>query len=492
MTAHTSGHVTGDGDSVIVTSATSIFGPAYRRLTIGIVALIFLIAFEAMAVATAMPVAVRDLDGLAWYAWSFSGFMVATLFATIVSGVVCDRWGPVPALLAGPALFLTGLIVAGLAGGMAVFVLGRMFQGLGGGLIIVAVYVTVARRYPEPIRPRIFSAMASAWVLPAIVGPFVAGALAEHLSWRLVFAGLAPIVVVPAVLVLHGARTRGQDDEPDAADAFDAPDEGNAPGEGEAPASGGGAPRLRGRTRILGGLAAATGVGLLQFSGQEPRLANLPVAVAGLALVVVALPRLLPAGALRFARGIPAVVSMRGLLMGAFMGAEVFVPLMLVEHRELTPTLAGLALTGAALSWASASWWQGRPRFATPRHRVVALAALLVATGIGLVLLTLAETPAWLAAVGWLVAGAGMGLAVPSLSVLLFRYSSRADQGFNASALQLSDSFGVVTMVGLGGVLFAVLHESMSAVRTFGAIYVLMILLALLASWLANRLRAPE
>lgn len=42
---------------------------------------------------------------------------------------------------------------------------------------------------------------------------------------------------------------------------------------------------------------------------------------------------------------------MRGVVAGAFMGTEAFVPLMLVEHRELSASRAGLVLTVSAVGW---------------------------------------------------------------------------------------------------------------------------------------------
>ena len=53
-----------------------------RALTIGLCATVVAIAFETIAVATAMPVAANDLDGLTYYAWAFSLFLIGMLFAT--------------------------------------------------------------------------------------------------------------------------------------------------------------------------------------------------------------------------------------------------------------------------------------------------------------------------------------------------------------------------------------------------------------------------
>lgn len=53
----------------------SPLGPGFRPLTLGVCALILGIAFEFMAVATALPVAARELGGLGLYPWALTGFL---------------------------------------------------------------------------------------------------------------------------------------------------------------------------------------------------------------------------------------------------------------------------------------------------------------------------------------------------------------------------------------------------------------------------------
>jgi MFS family permease len=212
--------------------------------------------------------------------------------------------------------------------------------------------------------------------------------------------------------------------------------------------------------------------------------------VVGVVLLVVALPRVLPAGAVRLARGLPTVVVMRGVLAGAFFGAETFVPLMLVEHRGLTPTLAGVSLTGGALGWATGSWWQGRPTMRTPRDRVIVAAAGLVTVGLLLVTATVfAVVPVWFVAVGWTVAGTGMGAAFSSIAVLLFELSPRAEQGANSAAVQLSDGLGSVAAIGIAGVAYAALRPAASGTVLFGSVFVLMVLIAVAGVAAAGRVR---
>ncbi len=432
-----------------------------RQLIFGIVAVILLIAFEAMAVATAMPRAVSELHGLPFYAWAFSGYVVASLFAMVVAGEACDATGPRLPLLGGIALFTVGLVVAGTARDMGVFVFARGLQGLGGGAVIVAIYVVVARAYDESLRPRVFAVMSSAWVLPSIVGPALAGFVADRFSWRWVFLAV-PVLVIPAMLVMWRAL----------------------------PALDGGQPTTRvGRKRAA--LLVAVGVACLQYAGQRLDLLGLVLLLVGVSLLVPGLPRLLPAGTMRLARGLPTVIAMRGVLAGAFFGAETFVPLMLVSQRHLSATAAGLALTGGALGWSAGSWFQGRPTRTVPRDRLVRVGCLLVALAIGgIALVLLPSVPPSVALLAWTVGGAGMGVSMASVAVLMLELSPVADQGANSAALQVSDALFSVVFIGLAGAIYAAATRHPGP-RTwaFATIDAVMIVLALAGAAVASRIR---
>jgi len=383
----------------------------------------------------------------------------------VVSGEVSDRRGPVQPFVVSLVLFVIGLVVAGLATSMGMFVAGRALQGVGAGLNIVALYVVVGRLYPDSLRPRLFSVMASAWVIPAIVGPSVAGVVADELSWRWVFLAVPPLVLPAVALMLP--RLHGL---------------GAAPGVEAV------------RSRTLPALAVAGGVASLQYAGQRLDTLSWALAPVGIALLVVGLPRLMPVGIFRARRGLPTAVLMRGVLAGAFFGAETFVPLMLVEERGLATALAGLTLTAGAVSWSIGSWIQGRPGVTTPRHVLVQRGTALVAVGVGGVSLGLwSALPPAVAGVGWAIGGLGMGLAMSSTSVVVLALSPVAEQGLNSAALQLSDALGTILFVGVGGALFAGLHtENGSNTAAFLTIYLVMASLAAVGVTLAGRIAVPN
>ncbi|WP_235778772.1 MFS transporter [Sinomonas notoginsengisoli] len=413
----------------------------YRGLVIGLLAIVTCSAFEAMAVTTAMPVVAADLGGQRAYGLAFSLFLTASLAATAAAGPWCDRSGPRPSLLTGLVLMTGGLVLAGGAWDFSVFTIGRMVSGAGTGLMIVPLYVIIGQTLPSALQPVLFSWFSAAWVVPSLVGPYVSGLLAQHASWRWVFFGVAPIVVVAVGLTWPRVRGLGAPDEV-------------ALGRGE------------GRRRALLGVILAGGVAGAQWAVQSwadpgtavtiPPAALAAVVLAGIAGVVATAPRLMPPGVARVARGLPAVMVVRALLTLAFFGAEAFIPLILVDAYGLEPSVAGLALTGGAVGWTIGSFAQARGWL--PKPAFLVLGSVILTVGLGSIAATVAAgvTP-WLLAASWFLAGTGMGLSVTTTSVLVLDYSDAATRGRNSASLQMADMLGGVIGTAGAGTLYSLL-----------------------------------
>ncbi|MFF7040144.1 MFS transporter [Streptomyces massasporeus] len=511
-----------------------VLGAAYRALSVGIVSVVLLIAFEATAVGTAMPVAARELDGVSLYAFAFSGYFTTSLFGMVLSGQWSDRRGPLGPLTTGIASFGAGLLLSGTAGTMWVFILGRAVQGFGGGLVIVALYVVVGRAYPERLRPAIMAAFAASWVLPSIVGPLAAGTVTEQLGWRWVFVGIPVLVVFPLALALPQIRRRASGPArhtaaesaaaqgadlpvpaertavadrpvtPDPAGTTDRPappaDVNPSAPSADRPVPPADPPATFDRRRIRLALGISLGAGLLQYAAQDLRPLSLLPGAVGVALLVPAVLGLLPRGTYRAARGLPSVVLLRGVAAGSFIAAESFVPLMLVTQRGLSPTLAGFSLAAGGGTWALGSWVQSRSRVEPYRERLTTVGMLLVAAAVAAAPSVLIESvPVWTLAVAWAFGCFGMGLVISSTSVLLLKLSAPEEAGTNSAALQISDGLSNVVLLSAGGAAFAALgggavshtatHTSGSHPAAFTAVFLPMAAVALVGAWVSTRLR---
>ncbi|MEX1078999.1 MAG: MFS transporter [Homoserinimonas sp.] len=420
-----------------------LFSRDYLWITLGSCALVFLGAFESLAVTTVMPVVSADLDGAGLYALAFAGPLATGVIGMVVAGNWCDRVGPITPLYTSAMLFVVGLLIAGTAALMPVLVAGRLVQGLGAGAINVALYVVVARVYPARLHPQIFAGFAAAWVIPSLIGPFAAGVVTELFSWHWVFLGVVGLVVIAAGMVWPAIRGLSGRDSDDAAPWSFGP---------------------IGWSVLAAG--AVLGLGLL---AEVDGLGGVLVG-AGIIIVLVAVRPLLPTGTLRSLRGLPSVILLRGLAGAAFLGAEVYLPYLLVDRYEFAPSLAGLALTLGALAWAGASWLQGRlPVRLTHRMSTVIGASLVLASILLAGLTALLTLSPAVAIIGWGLGGGGMGLMYPRLSVMTLAFSSKANQGFNSSALSISDSLGAALALAITGIVFtSIAATGLSFAAVFG------------------------
>src|SRR3984957_2086214 len=101
--------------------AGGIWAPGRRPLTVGLVLAVTFVAFEALAVATILPVVGRHLGDLRLYGWVFSAFLLASLIGIVVAGTLADRAPLGRPMLAGLALFTLGLVIGGSAPDMGGF-----------------------------------------------------------------------------------------------------------------------------------------------------------------------------------------------------------------------------------------------------------------------------------------------------------------------------------------------------------------------------------
>lgn len=448
----------------------SIFAPALRATSVGLLILITLLAFEAMAVSAALPTAARAVGGLSGFGWAFTGFLVANVVGMVAAGQLTGSRGPRTPLVAGLGCFLGGLVLAGSATTMVQLVAGRVVQGLGGGLIIVAIYVVIGQAFPERLRPSVFAATSSAWVLPALLGPGASGALAEHASWRWVFLGLVPFVVVGGVLLVPVLRSL------------------HAPAERS---------RLAVPRRLVRALGVAAGIAALEQAGQHPSAQSAALGIAGLGALAWGIRPLLPPGTLRVRRGVAAPIAMRGLLAGAFFGIEAVVPLSLSVQHGYSPTLAGLPLTCAGFSWSFGSWVQSRvDDSAGPAARIALIRTgylLVAAAAVLMALAAVPDLPGWLAFVAWLLGGMGAGFTMSSVGVLMLKYTTDADRGADSAALQLSDATASALTTGIAGVFIAAASRAaISHTTGFVVLDVLMCGVALVGAAVAGRARPAD
>lgn len=396
------------------------------------VTFISLVAFETMAVATAMPFIADILHGKSLYALAAGVTLATQLMTTALAGPWCDAKGPKPCFFTGAALASAGLTIATFAPTMEWVVAGRAIQGLGSGLLIVPLYVLIGNYVAPERQPRFFGAFAAAWVLPSLVGPLFAGFLVEHASWRWVF-GITPLlfaILVPVAFVVM-KRIALEDKH------FE----------------------LHVGTTVWFAMATGLGIALLQVVSANQTgydWHSYALMALGMCVAIIFAIRILPDGTFVAKPGVPAIVLLRGLMNGTLLAVETYLPLMLKEVHGWTATEAGMILTSSSVFWAIGSWIQGRITAPHHRRRIPTIALIAQASG---TLLTLSAVSPHISGlfviIGWAVAGLGLGLAYPALTVKALSVTKPERHGEVSAALQLADTIGASLLIAVAGILYA-------------------------------------
>jgi len=424
----------------------------FRALTVGAVLAVSVVAFEALALTTVAPTIARDLGGVGLYAWIFSAFLLSQMVGAVAAGQQADRRGFTRPFLAALALLAAGLLVGALSPNMVFLIFGRALQGLGGGALVACVYAIINAGYPDNLRPRMMAMFSSAFILPALVGPAIAGFVAEQITWRAIFYGFLPFLAVVGFLTVPAFGSLTAPAKREDADGLQQP--------GRLPS----ALLLAAGTGLsLAGLKMAAGESLsLLGLKTHPALVGLPLAAVGLVAAVIALRNVLPEGALVARQGLSATVAAKGLMAAAYFYTEAYLVLTLNDVSGYSATTAGLVISAGALSWTVGTWIQerldkyreGRRR----RSRALAGSTLLAIgiSGLAAVVVTGGgNLHMSVALVGWIIASLGIGLANPANATIAFAHTPSGKEGSVSSSVLIAELFGPATTIGIGGAIVA-------------------------------------
>jgi MFS family permease len=408
-----------------------------------------------MVVATILPAVQRELHGLQLYGWNYAALTLASFGAVPIAGKLTDRLGPRRVLGAAIGFYVVGLLLAASAPTMLVLVIARFVQGIGGGGLYVVSLSTVAKTYPERIRPRVMALLASMWILPGLFGPPVGAVLAETVGWRWAFLAPLPLIVLATLMVMPSLRGVGVSEE-------------------------------RSKLPVGASLLLMVGAGSLLAGLTDVSVWSIPLVVVGTAVTIPALRRITPPGTLTARRGLPAASAAAFLASAAFFAIDGFVPLMLTETRGLSIGAAGIVITASALAWAAGSWWQSRVIGRLGARRLVAAGATLIGAGAVVVATGLLDVPLVVPYVGWAIGSVGMGIVFPTIPLSVMGEAVEGREAGELSSMILMDYLGVGIGAGLGGASVALADAGTISIEAglagaFGVGIVAAALLALVA-----------
>ncbi|MEW9533179.1 MDR family MFS transporter [Microbispora sp. NPDC049125] len=413
----------------------------------GLLLAMMLAMLDNMIVGTAMPRIVGELNGLEYFTWVTTAYVLGTTVSTPIWGKLGDLYGRKNIFIGSIVLFLVGSALCGMAGssllggtdsGMTELIAFRALQGLGAGGLIVNVMAIIGDLVPPRERGQYQGIMAAIMSLAMIAGPLVGGFITDNLNWRWAFyvnLPLGGVALIWLILKLH-------------------------------------LPKYRTEHRIdwLGAAVLTVGITALVLitswggqahgypwgSWQILSLAVLAVVALGLFIPIErrAPEPIMPLHV--FGNRNFSLISLISLLLGfAMFGALSFIPLFQQTVQGSTATNSGLLLLPMMGSAMVVSLFVGKSITKTGRYKAFpVIGGVIMAVGMWLLGLQDVNTPAWQTGVFIAVLGLGMGFLMQTTMLIAQNSVEQRDLGVASSASTFFRSIGGSFGVSLFGAIF--------------------------------------
>lgn len=411
-----------------------------RRRNIIFVAVLLgmlLAALDQTIVATALPTVVSDLGGAGHQSWVVTSYLLASTIATAIVGKLGDLFSRKSVFQVAVAFFLLGSVLCGLADSMAMLVGARALQGVGGGALMVTATAVIGEVIPLRDRGRYQGALGAVFGVTTVIGPLLGGFFTDHLSWRWAFWINVPVAVVVFLVAAVAIPALARASRPVIDYAGIALVGLGASGLTLATSWGGG--EYAWTSPVIIGLFAGSVIALAIFVWVERRAPEpiLPIRL--------------------FAGQVFTVCCVLGFIVGfAMLGAMTFLPTFMQFVDGVSATVSGLRTLPMVVGMLITSIGSGSIVGRTGRYKIFPVTGTAVMT-VGFALLSTmdAHTAFWMQSLYLFVLGAGIGLCMQVLVLVVQNTADFADLGVATSGVTFFRTIGSSFGAAIFGSLFA-------------------------------------
>jgi EmrB/QacA subfamily drug resistance transporter len=412
--------------------------------TAGVAMSLLLASLDQTVVGNSMPRIVAELQGLNYYAWVTTAYLLTSTIILPIAGKFGDMFGRKPFMLGGMVGFVGASALCGLSQNMAELVIFRGIQGLFGGMLFASVFAVLADIFPPEQRARMQGVFGAVFGVSSVVGPAIGGWLTDGPGWRWVFYVNVPVGVVAVLLVSLAL------------------------------------PFVRSRAHVrdidwVGCILLAAGLVpmLIAFSLTSDHKWSDPEVMGLLAMAVVVLVSFF-FWERRVAQPVVPFVLFRNNVFGVsvaiaffsalgMFGTILFVPLLYQGVLAVSATNSGALLTPMFIGLIGFSTLAGQLMTRVKRYRFIGTAGVgIMIVGMVMLAQVAVGTPTWQVAAAIVIVGAGLGLTFPLTLVAVQSALPREFLGVATSQIQFWRN--------LGGTIGSAVLGSILANRLPGAI----------------------
>ncbi|MDP3035807.1 MAG: MDR family MFS transporter [Methanobacteriaceae archaeon] len=160
-------------------------------------------ALDNSIIGTAMPQIISNLQGMEYYVWPFTSYMLSSTIAIILFGKLSDIYGRKNILILGIAIFVIASIMCGFSTNMMELIIFRGIQGIGGGILIALPFIVVGEIFSPRERSKYMGILASVFGVSSVLGPILGGVITDAVGWRWIFFVNVPIGIIAIGMLMN-------------------------------------------------------------------------------------------------------------------------------------------------------------------------------------------------------------------------------------------------------------------------------------------------
>ena len=134
--------------------------------------------------------------------WLSTGFMMVNGVLVPITAYLMKRFSTRQLFISSMLFLLIGSIFCAVAPNFATLLIGRMIQAIGAGIIMPLLMSIVMFIFPSEKRGSMMGLIGLAMIFAPAIAPTLAGFIIDYYSWRWLFIGLIPLVVIIILMAL--------------------------------------------------------------------------------------------------------------------------------------------------------------------------------------------------------------------------------------------------------------------------------------------------
>ncbi|MFP3123486.1 DHA2 family efflux MFS transporter permease subunit [Ectobacillus funiculus] len=132
--------------------------------------------------------------------WLSTGFMLVNGVLVPITAFLMKRFTTRQLFISSMFFLFIGSVLCACAMNFGILLTGRMIQAIGAGIIMPLMMTVILYLYPSEKRGSVMGKIGFAVIFAPAIAPTLSGFIIEYVSWRWLFIGLAPFLLIVMVL----------------------------------------------------------------------------------------------------------------------------------------------------------------------------------------------------------------------------------------------------------------------------------------------------